>query len=211
MNAKPAGRHGYGNHAKPAARSAGARRSGSRDHGDHPLRAKCSHEADETPGVPHVVFSDHLRGTRLRARALCQIWMLAQGPTLPVFNGTMSFCTEYVVDKPSPGSSACSPPTACTCDHGEQVVREFVKSIPDGTYRASCQMYNNGPDDSAIQFDVVVTVRESNIRIDFSAVPDAQRGPVNCLFPSTVITTGTPRHTTRTRFRRDSVRLTREG
>lgn len=71
-------------------------------------------------------------------------------------------------------------------DHGEAVVREFVKSIPDGSYSATCHMDDNGVDDNPIQFQVVVTIDASNVRMDFSKAPDAQRGPINAPFPSTV-------------------------
>jgi N-methylhydantoinase B len=71
-------------------------------------------------------------------------------------------------------------------DHGEHVVREYVKSIRDGTYRATCHMDNNGLDDNPIEFEVVITIDGSDVRMDFTNVPDAQRGPVNCPFPSTV-------------------------
>jgi N-methylhydantoinase B len=71
-------------------------------------------------------------------------------------------------------------------DHGELVVREFVKSIPDGTYRATCHMDDNGVDDNPIQYEVVVAINASNVRMDFSNSPDAQRGPINAPFPSTV-------------------------
>jgi len=71
-------------------------------------------------------------------------------------------------------------------DHGELVVRDFIKSIPDGTYRATCHMDDNGVDDEPVQFEVVVTITASNVRMDFSNAPDAQRGPINAPFPSTV-------------------------
>jgi N-methylhydantoinase B len=71
-------------------------------------------------------------------------------------------------------------------DHGEVVVREFIKSIPDGTYRATCHMDDNGVDHNPIQFELVVTINASNVRMDFSKAPDAQRGPINAPFPSTV-------------------------
>jgi N-methylhydantoinase B len=71
-------------------------------------------------------------------------------------------------------------------DHGELVVRDFIKSIPDGTYRATCHMDDNGVDDDPVQFEVVVTITASNVRMDFSNAPDAQRGPINAPFPSTV-------------------------
>lgn len=71
-------------------------------------------------------------------------------------------------------------------DHGERLVRSYISNIPDGTYRASGQMDNNGVDDDPIPFDIVVTVAGSDVTVDFSLAPEAQRGPVNCLFGSTV-------------------------
>jgi N-methylhydantoinase B len=71
-------------------------------------------------------------------------------------------------------------------DHGEAVVREFITSIPDGNYSATCHMDDNGVDNNPIQFEVVVTINASNVRMDFSKAPDAQRGPINAPLPSTV-------------------------
>jgi N-methylhydantoinase B len=71
-------------------------------------------------------------------------------------------------------------------DHGELVVRKFIQSIPDGTYRGTCHMDDNGVDENPVQFEVVVTISGSNVRIDFSNSPDAQRGPINAPLPSTV-------------------------
>ncbi|MEJ1961294.1 MAG: hydantoinase B/oxoprolinase family protein [Gammaproteobacteria bacterium] len=71
-------------------------------------------------------------------------------------------------------------------DHGEHVVREAISRIPAGTYRATCHMDNNGVDDLPIEFEVGVTIDEAGVRMDFTNVPDAQRGPVNCPLPSTV-------------------------
>jgi N-methylhydantoinase B len=71
-------------------------------------------------------------------------------------------------------------------DHGEEVVRNFFKKIPDGTYRATAHLDNNGVDDRTIEFDITVTVQGTDVRVDFSGVPDAQPGPVNCPLPSTV-------------------------
>jgi N-methylhydantoinase B len=71
-------------------------------------------------------------------------------------------------------------------DHGEEVIRSFLRKIPDGVYRASAHLDNNGVDDNTIEFEVVVTVADSEVRVDLSAVPDAQPGPMNCPLPSTV-------------------------
>jgi len=71
-------------------------------------------------------------------------------------------------------------------DHGEHVVREFLKSLPDGTFRATCHMDNNGVDDKPIEFDIVIEIDGSDMHVDFSDAPDAQPGPINCPYPSTV-------------------------
>ncbi|MEJ0040288.1 MAG: hydantoinase B/oxoprolinase family protein [Gammaproteobacteria bacterium] len=71
-------------------------------------------------------------------------------------------------------------------DHGEHLVREAIRRIPAGTYRATCHMDSNGVDDLPIEFEVGVTIGEAGVRMDFTNVPEAQRGPVNCPLPSTV-------------------------
>jgi N-methylhydantoinase B len=71
-------------------------------------------------------------------------------------------------------------------DHGERVVREFIQQVPDGVYRATCHMDDNGLDDKPLQFEVAVTIDGTNACFDFSQVLDAQRGPTNCPQPTTV-------------------------
>jgi N-methylhydantoinase B len=70
--------------------------------------------------------------------------------------------------------------------HGDHVVREYLKTVPDGTYRSRCFMDNNGVDDEEISFDIIVVIDGATMRMDFSEAPDAQPGPMNCPFPSTV-------------------------
>lgn len=70
-------------------------------------------------------------------------------------------------------------------DRGEQVIRDFVRTIPDGTYTARCQLDSDGLDDNLIPFEITVTVQDTDICVDFGSVP-AARGPMNCPFPSTV-------------------------
>lgn len=71
-------------------------------------------------------------------------------------------------------------------DHGEHTAREFIERIPDGRYSAACHMDNNGVDDKPIEFEVVIDIEGSNMRVDFTRCPDAQPGPINCPLPSTV-------------------------
>ena len=71
-------------------------------------------------------------------------------------------------------------------DHGEAVVRNYFEKIPDGRYVGRAMMDNDGLDDESIPFEVVVEVKGSTVRLDYSGAPDAQDGPVNCPQPSTV-------------------------
>ena len=71
-------------------------------------------------------------------------------------------------------------------DHGERVVRSYFETIPDGRYVGHGEMDNNGITDDKIPFEVVVEVEGSNVRLDFSNVPETQAGPVNCPVPSTI-------------------------
>lgn len=70
--------------------------------------------------------------------------------------------------------------------HGEDVTREFIRQIPDGTYRANGHLDNDGIGDEPISFDVELTVDGDMVRFDLSGVPNANRGPMNCPFPATV-------------------------
>jgi N-methylhydantoinase B len=71
-------------------------------------------------------------------------------------------------------------------DHGEAVVRDFFRRIPDGRYVGGGVLDDNGLDHKRLPFDVVVEVSGSDVVVDFSAVPNQQPGPVNCPFPKTV-------------------------
>lgn len=71
-------------------------------------------------------------------------------------------------------------------DQSELAVRAFFEKIPDGRYVGKSFLDDNGVDADPIEFEVAIEVAGSSVHIDFSQVPDAQRGPVNCPFPSTV-------------------------
>ncbi|MGH6613314.1 hydantoinase B/oxoprolinase family protein [Sphingomonas sp.] len=71
-------------------------------------------------------------------------------------------------------------------EHGEAVVRDFIKRIPDGRHKGTGHLDNNGIDDEEIHFDVELVVEGDEITFDLSGVPDALRGPLNNPFPSTV-------------------------
>src|SRR5262249_36619226 len=71
-------------------------------------------------------------------------------------------------------------------DHGEAVVRNYFEQLPDGRYVGQGVMDNNGVDDNAVPFEVVLEVDGSTVRVDYSHAPDSQPGPINCPIASTV-------------------------
>ena len=72
-------------------------------------------------------------------------------------------------------------------DHGEKLVRKYFEELPDGRYEATGTLDNDGINqDVAIDYKVAVEIKGSTVRVDFSDVPDALGGPMNCPFPSTV-------------------------
>lgn len=71
-------------------------------------------------------------------------------------------------------------------DHGEAIIRSYFEKIPDGRYIGHGEMDNNGITDDPVPFEVILEVEGSNVRLDYSNVPDAQVGPINCPLPSTV-------------------------
>lgn len=70
--------------------------------------------------------------------------------------------------------------------HGEAMVRDFISRIPDGRYKGSSSLDNDGLDDNPIHFDVELVVEGDAVTFDLSQAPAATRGPLNLPFPSTV-------------------------
>jgi len=71
-------------------------------------------------------------------------------------------------------------------DHGEAVVRSYFSQIPDGRYVGQGVMDDNGVSEDLVPFEVALEVDGSTVRVDYSNVPDAHPGPINCPLPSTV-------------------------
>ncbi|MBS1870263.1 MAG: hydantoinase B/oxoprolinase family protein [Actinobacteria bacterium] len=65
-------------------------------------------------------------------------------------------------------------------DHGERVMRDFLRTVPDGRYRAEGAMDDNAVDPGIpVPLDVDIEVRGDEISIDLTGSADQQRGPVN--------------------------------
>ncbi|MGM5470159.1 hydantoinase B/oxoprolinase family protein [Flavobacteriaceae bacterium LMO-SS05] len=71
-------------------------------------------------------------------------------------------------------------------EHGETVVKNYFKKIPNGTYNAQGMMDNNGITDDCIPFNISIEIKDEEVIIDYSDTPQQQEGPVNCPLPSTV-------------------------
>jgi N-methylhydantoinase B len=71
-------------------------------------------------------------------------------------------------------------------DHGETIVRDFIRQIPDGSYTAHGHLDDDGLSDDPILFKVTVIVEGEEICFDLSDVPEARKGPLNTPLPSTV-------------------------
>jgi N-methylhydantoinase B len=74
-------------------------------------------------------------------------------------------------------------------DHGEATVRAFFERIPDGRYVGHAVLDSDGVGTEEVPFDVVIDVEGSSVRVDYSGVPDALPGPLNCPHPGTVSST----------------------
>lgn len=74
-------------------------------------------------------------------------------------------------------------------DHGEQIMRQRIEAIPDGVYRAATSMDDDIVSGKPIEFEVVVEVDGSAIRVDYSNAPEPNAGPMNSPLAATVSAT----------------------
>jgi len=67
-------------------------------------------------------------------------------------------------------------------ERSEQMTRNALKAIPDGTYRYTDYNDNDGIElDKRIRFDVAVTVKDGNFHVDFTGSSAQVRGPFNAV------------------------------
>lgn len=71
-------------------------------------------------------------------------------------------------------------------NHGESVVKNYFKQIPNGKYTGTGLMDNNGITKDSIPFNITVEINDDEISIDYTDASPEQIGPVNCPLPSTV-------------------------
>lgn len=68
----------------------------------------------------------------------------------------------------------------------ERLMRNHIAAIPDGVYRCSDYMDNDGLDPEPLLIDLVMTVSGSDITFDLSGSDPACRGPFNSPYSSTM-------------------------
>ena len=67
-------------------------------------------------------------------------------------------------------------------DRSEELTRNALKSIPDGTYRYTDYNDNDGIElDKRIEFNVAVTVKDGKFHVDFTGSSPQVRGPFNAV------------------------------
>ncbi|NQW11231.1 MAG: hydantoinase B/oxoprolinase family protein [Alphaproteobacteria bacterium] len=80
------------------------------------------------------------------------------------------------------GSTALRAIFANLLDRSEEMTRQAIAMIPDGTYRYHDFLDNDGIDlDTPIRIEVAVTVDGEAVRVDFAGTSGQVRGPFNCV------------------------------
>ncbi len=75
-------------------------------------------------------------------------------------------------------------------DRSERLTRARLSEIPDGTYRYTEQLDNDGVDmDKPVRIQVAVTVDDDDFHCDFTGSSDQVKGPFNCVPSGTAAAT----------------------
>lgn len=74
-------------------------------------------------------------------------------------------------------------------DHSEELTRQALEEIPDGTYTFTGYIDNDGIEmDKRITLQLAVTITGSDILFDFTGSSPQTKGPINCVRASTLST-----------------------
>jgi N-methylhydantoinase B len=65
-------------------------------------------------------------------------------------------------------------------DHAEAMMRETIRELPNGVYRAEDYIDGIGPDPVALPIVVTVTIEDDTIDIDFTGTADQVAASINC-------------------------------
>lgn len=73
-------------------------------------------------------------------------------------------------------------------DRSEKLMRSHIEEIPDGVYSCVDYLDNDGIDDETREFKLELTVKGSQIHMDFTGTSEAAKGPVNLSRNTTIST-----------------------
>lgn len=71
-------------------------------------------------------------------------------------------------------------------DAGEQLVREEIRSLPNGTYTAEDNLDDDGITDDPVHVEVEVTINDETIALDFTGTDPETEGPINAPYAASV-------------------------
>jgi N-methylhydantoinase B len=74
---------------------------------------------------------------------------------------------------------------AALLDHAEHEMRNALEALPDGTYSAEDFVDGDGIEDGAKRISVALTIKGSDIALDFSGTSDQAKGPINATMATT--------------------------
>lgn len=74
-------------------------------------------------------------------------------------------------------------------DHSEQLTRHVIRSLPDGCYRFSEFIDDDGVTDQPCRIDVAVTVAGDSLLVDYTGTSPQASGPINSSYGNTLSST----------------------
>lgn len=72
------------------------------------------------------------------------------------------------------------------CAYSSRMVRSFLREMPDGRYKYSDVMDNDGITDEPIEIRVAIEIKDDTAVVDFTGTSDQVRGSVNAIYAITV-------------------------
>lgn len=65
-------------------------------------------------------------------------------------------------------------------DYGERLARSIIREIPDGEYKFSDVMDDDGLGNFDLNISVTINIKEHNVSVDFSGTTEQTQGNINC-------------------------------
>ncbi len=71
-------------------------------------------------------------------------------------------------------------------NYSERMMRTEIDNIPDGRYEAEDYLENTGVSDKPVKIKVAITIKGSNMKVDYTGTDDQVDGPVNAVWGVTL-------------------------